>query len=384
MSEANTILIVDADAASRAYLASILKKEGYNVLLAASGKEGLVMAWQNLPHLIIMDPALPDAPAVGVITRLRQDRRTANTPCIALSGVSRPEDINILLSAGFNEFLVKSGEAARKLVGMIPRLLGRGSVARKGGALVVFLSAKGGTGTSSLCANIAMCTGQSYPQARVAVADLVLPIGSIAHIVGYTERINVVTVAAMSPEYTTPFYFQENLPKQIPWYFRLLPGSPDPESANQLQVGRIPQIIQAMREVYDVIFIDVGRSLSRISIPLLQSADVIALVIGPDLSTVALTKIVWEYLQTQEVEAERLYPILNRAVGLEGMTKAEIDHELGREIGVTIPYLGGNMTLANNRHEPFITKFPNDTTAVLSFKQASRAIIELAQRLRGK
>lgn len=388
-----TILVIDPDAASRNYLTTLLKKGRYNVLTASLGKEGLVLAWQHLPQLIILDPSLPDAPAVGVVTRLRQDHRTANVPCIAFSSTARPGEMNTLLAAGCNEYLLKSSEAVAKLMEIIPRLLGRAVVQKKGGMLVVFLSAKGGTGTSSLCANLAMCMAlckedeeskkEAGPERRVAVVDLVLPIGSIAHIVGHTatEPFDIVKVAAMSAEYTTSLYFRENLPHQLAWHFRLLPGSPDPESANQLQVSRIPEIIGAIQEAYDVVSVDLGRSLSRISIPVLQRADVIVLVLGPDLSTVHLTKIVWDYLRAQGVDAERLYPILNRAVGLEGMTKAEIDRELGREIGVTIPYLSGNMTLANNRHEPFITKFPTDS-AVLSFQQASRSILKLAQRLR--
>lgn len=390
MSETPTILIIDADAASRNYLATLLKKARYNVLTASLGKEGLILAWQHLPQLIILDPALPDAPALGLVARLRQDRRTANVPCVAFSSAGRPGEMNTLLAAGCNEYLMKSSEAVARLLELIPRLLGRATTVKKGGALVVFLSAKGGTGTSSLCANLAMCTATckekeegEKAERRVAVVDLVLPIGSIAHIVGYTERLNVVSVAAMSADYTTPLFFQENLPYQMAWHFRLLAGSPDPESANQLQVNRIPEIISALQEVYDAVFVDLGRSLSRSSIPILQRADVIVLVLGPDLSTVTLTKIVWDYLHAQGVEAERLYPILNRAVGLEGMTKAEIDRELGREIGGTVPYLSGNMTLANNRHEPFMTKFPMDS-AVLSFQQAARSIMELATRLRGK
>lgn len=393
MDGAPTILVIDADAASRNYLASLLKKARYNVLTASLGKEGLVLAWQHQPQLIIFDPALPDGPAVGLVTRLRQDRRTAEVPCIAFSGRGQAGEMSALLGAGCNEYLLKSSESIAKLLEMIPRLLGRALTPKKGGFLVVFLSAKGGTGTSSLCANLAMCMAlckedqtakvEDKAKRKVAVIDLVLPIGSIAHIVGYEERLNIVNVAAMSADYTTPLFFQENLPEQLAWHFRLLAGSPDPESANQLQVNRIPEIISAVQEVYDVVFVDLGRSLSRISIPILQRADVIVLVLGPDLSTVTLTKIVWDYLHAQGIGAERLYPILNRAVGLEGMTKAEIDRILAREIGVTIPYLSGNMTLANNRHEPFITKFPMDT-AVLSFQQASRAILQLAERLRSK
>ena len=52
------------------------------------------------------------------------------------------------------------------------------------GKLFAFLSAKGGTGTSSLCANLATLLTMANSNHRVAVVDMVLPIGSIAHIVG--------------------------------------------------------------------------------------------------------------------------------------------------------------------------------------------------------
>jgi MinD superfamily P-loop ATPase len=49
---------------------------------------------------------------------------------------------------------------------------------------MVFLSAKGGTGTSTLCANLATYIQQTNTESRVVVADLVLPIGSMGSIVG--------------------------------------------------------------------------------------------------------------------------------------------------------------------------------------------------------
>jgi len=65
----------------------------------------------------------------------------------------------------------------------------------------------------------------------------------------------------------------------------------------------------------------IGRSLSRISLPLIQKADLIILVVSTDQSTVKLTKTVWDYLQSQGVDNQKIYAILNRAVRLEGLTK---------------------------------------------------------------
>jgi CheY-like chemotaxis protein/MinD-like ATPase involved in chromosome partitioning or flagellar assembly len=378
-----SILVIDGDAVSRNYLAVMLRKSGYAILTATLGREGLISAWKDRPDVIIFDPELPDVSGSELINRLRQDRRTSQVPVVALSSKQDPHDKSEMLSAGCNNYLTKSSEALSQLLELIPRMLREEStVPGKRGILEVFLSAKGGTGTSSLCANIAMCLGSEKIETRVAVMDLVLPIGSIADIVGYSGKLNLVTVAKESPSLTTAAYFKDFLPRVPNWYFNLLAGSPDPESANQLEVNRLDGIINAIIESYDFILVDLGRALSRISLPIIQMADAVVLIEGTDLSTAILTHTVWDYLKTQGIDQKRLYPLQNRSVGLEGLTKNELEQMTGTQIRLTLPYMSGNFTVANNRHEPLITKFPNDSSS-FTLKEAAIQIAELGQHTHG-
>jgi len=244
---------------------------------------------------------------------------------------------------------------------------------------MVFLSAKGGIGTSSLCANIAMCLGSEKIETRVAVIDLVLPIGSIAAIVGYTDQLNLVSASMQDPAQTTAAFFKDDLPRVPNWYFHMLAGSPDPEAANQLAVNRLDEMLNAIMESYDYILVDIGRTLSRISLPIIQRADVVVLIVGTDLSSAILTQTVWEFLKKQGIDPKRLYLLQNRAVGLEGLSKTDLEQMIGLQIRLTMPYMSGDFTIANNRHEPIIAKFPNDSSA-LTLKQAAIQIAELSQR----
>ncbi|MGC8856253.1 MAG: response regulator [Anaerolineae bacterium] len=376
------ILVIDADVASRNFIARTLQKEQYEVDVAPSGKEGLIEAWRNRPDLIIIDPVLPDLKGETVAFKLRQDPRTERVPLIALSSDPALNRLKECLDAGFNEYIVKSGQGIITLKDAVRRLLGLQALPpTEGGLLVAFLSAKGGTGTSSLCANIATMIAAYQPEATVAVADLVLPIGSIAQIVGYQGHENIVTLADLPPHLLTPEFLREHLSEIGEWRFRLLAGSPDPESANRLQVARISEIIAALRAAFDFVILDVGRSLSRIILPLLQHSDLIALIVGSDLSTTMLTKTTLDYLHNKGIHKDAIYPILNRAVGLEGLTKAEAEQWLGIPIKLTIPYLGSNFVLTNNQHIPFSVKFPRDT-ATLSLKDAAQQMVDLANQLR--
>lgn len=374
-----SILVIDGDAASRNYLNVMLRKSGYAVLTASLGREGLISAWKDRPDIIVFDPELTDVPSLEILTRLRQDHRTSQVPVVALSSRQDSKDKSALLSAGCNDYLTKSSQALSQLLELIPRLLREEStLPGKRGILEVFLSAKGGAGTSSLCANIAMCLGSEKIDTRVAVVDLVLPIGSIADIVGYTDKMNLVSVSKEDPALITADYFNNFLPRVPNWYFHLLAGSPDPESANQLVVNRLDGIMNAIIESYDFILVDLGRGLSRISLPIIQKADAVVLVVGTDLSTAILTRTVWEYLMTQGIDPKRLYPLQNRAVGLEGLTKNELEKMTGTQIRLTLPYMSGNFTVANNRHEPLISKFPNDSST-FTLKEAAIQIAELGQ-----
>jgi len=389
--DGKTVLVVDTNEASRTFLSETLRKRQFQILEASSGKEALIFAWRDRPDLVIFDPLLSDIPVEEFIQKLRRDARTGNISLIALSSDKNPDLRATCINAGANDYFIKSPEALPALEEKLEKIFNSGMPIateekeeppeKKLGLLMVFLSAKGGTGTSSLCANLAMNIKIHEPEARIVVADLVLPIGSIAQIVGYQGPINLVTVADLPPEQTNREYFHKNLPQPEAWQFQLLAGSPDPQHGNNLKGDRIGQIVDVLRASYDYIILDIGRSLSRISLPLIQQADLITLIVSTDQSTIHLTKTVGEYLKSQGVDDQRIYAILNRAVGLEGLTKSEAENIIGIPIKLTMPYLGSNFTLANNLNQPFTIKYPRDTASIV-LKDATDSMIKLIQRIR--
>lgn len=227
-----------------------------------------------------------------------------------------------------------------------------------------------------------MNLAEDQPKASVVVADLVLPIGSIAGIVGYEGGKNLVTVAQLPAGQTTPRFMSSDLEVMERWRFHILAGSPDPDRGNELNAARIAQIVSTLKSAYDFVMLDLGRSLSRISLPLIEHADLIVMVVGADMTTATLSRTVWEYLRGKGVKPASVYVILNRPVGLEGLTKAEVERILGLPIQAAMPYLAGNVSLANNQHQPYCAKFPADTASII-LKEAARQIASQAKRQRG-
>jgi MinD-like ATPase involved in chromosome partitioning or flagellar assembly/CheY-like chemotaxis protein len=385
-----SLLIIDEDPRSRNYLSALLTRQNYAVQAVSSGKEGYIVALRDRPDAIIFDPGLSDMPAVELIARLRADKRTSSMFCIALAGLADVTQRDELLAAGCNEYLFKSQESIEKLLKILAGFASEneqetatasGIVKRhkQGGLLGVFLSAKGGTGTSSMCANIAQCIAKFSPELDMAVMDLVLPIGSLASIVGYEGTFNILSAASHPLEDLSGDYLRKTLEPIANWHFRLLAGSPDPESANSLDAACIPNLINAFRRTFDLTFVDLGRSLSHISLPIILEADIVVIITGTELATITLTKTVWEYLESQGLDAKKVYMLINRSTGSEGLSKSDAERILNTNIRATIPYLSGTVSLANNQHLPLLVKMPNDTAALM-IDQISHEILDTAHR----
>jgi pilus assembly protein CpaE len=359
------LLIIENDPTALAFLTSMFQKAGYETRGAPTGKEGLIEAWRNRPDGIILDADLSDLDGLEVVRKLRADARTAQTKILLLSGQSKPEAILQGVQTGADEYILKRTGVHLQLMDRVRALFPAGDEAaeadRPAGKLISFLSAKGGTGTSSLCANLAQTLAGLVNPKTVAVVDLVLPIGSISQIVGVDSPKTIVEVSQLDPRLITPAKVQPMLAYTEEWKFYLLSGAPDPEAAQELKVDRLGAVLSALQQVFDYVLVDFGRALSRVSLPFIRASARVVLVLASDASTVALTKTTLQYLELQTVRRNRIYPILNRAVGLEGMSRAEMEKELALIIPGVIPHMSSAFTMANNQHQPIAVKYPNDT-----------------------
>jgi len=80
-----TILIIDDNAEIRSYLSLILEKRNYMVLTAPNGEEGLLVAQQNIPDLIICDVMMPVMDGLECCRRLKADQATSYIPVLMLT-----------------------------------------------------------------------------------------------------------------------------------------------------------------------------------------------------------------------------------------------------------------------------------------------------------
>lgn len=103
-----TVLLVDDDRDNRTIYTVLLEHVGYTVLQATNGADGVRLARENLPDIILMDLSMPVLDGWGAIRQLREDQRTAQIPVCALSAhVLLEGDYDRARAAGFDCYLTK-------------------------------------------------------------------------------------------------------------------------------------------------------------------------------------------------------------------------------------------------------------------------------------
>ena len=117
-----TILLVEDNELNRDMLSRRLERKGYVIKMAVDGAQGVSMAMELRPALILMDLSLPVMDGWEATRRLKGNPETATIPIIALTAHARAEDEKTARDAGANDFDTKPVDLNR-LVGKIEHLL---------------------------------------------------------------------------------------------------------------------------------------------------------------------------------------------------------------------------------------------------------------------
>ena len=101
------ILVVDDNDTNLYLIRFILEKGGHEVIEARDGLEGVKLALEEKPDLVIMDIQLPGIDGMEATRRIRASEAAGKVPIIALTSFAMPADKELALAAGCNSYLTK-------------------------------------------------------------------------------------------------------------------------------------------------------------------------------------------------------------------------------------------------------------------------------------
>ncbi len=118
------ILIIENEIATRKILADKLTREKFTVLQAANGEDGLKMALEEKPDLILLDIFMPKMNGTEVLNALHKNKWGKNVPVIVLSNINDDHEILKLIKHGNYDYLIKTNHNLSSIVAKIKAKLG--------------------------------------------------------------------------------------------------------------------------------------------------------------------------------------------------------------------------------------------------------------------
>lgn len=121
---AKNILLVEDDEMLNAMYTQKFIKEGYAVLSAFNGAEGIEMAQEHHPDIILLDIIMPKMDGFTALKKLKKGDETKELPVILLTNLGQEEDIRKGKELGAQDYFIKANHTPQEVVEKVKEVIG--------------------------------------------------------------------------------------------------------------------------------------------------------------------------------------------------------------------------------------------------------------------
>jgi DNA-binding response OmpR family regulator len=384
---AEKILIIDDDIDTLKLVGLMLQKQGYRILAANNGPQGLAYAEDELPDLILLDVMMPDMDGYEVARRLRANPRTASIPILMFTAKSQLDEKVTGFEAGADDYLTKPTHPA-ELSAHVKALLAR---VRKGGDetsslpdekrpfTVGVTAVRGGLGVTTTALNVSDAI-RRYTSAEVIVAELRPGGGTLGPDLGDPQpqalrSLLQGNIASVS---------RQNLRRQLLEHktgLLVLPGSIQPKDG--LLTNALPSfetLVKQLGYLSKYLILDIGCGLTPLTKLLLPLCDLLVVVVEPVKNSVAHSRLFLDDLQELGVPAASILPVVvSRVRSDTNLSREQVEKELGRGVVVAVTPAPELLYTASRMLTTAIDVDPKSLTAQ-QFAKLAATILELEQK----
>ena len=235
---------------------------------------------------------------------------------------------------------------------------------------IVIFSTKGGVGKTFVATNLAVSLAKDEKR-RVCLVDLDLQVvGDMARMLSLNPQKAMVDLLDVFKKQPKQFKKDDFLIRSN-FGVTFLPAVLRPQQSPHLESERIKDVFSLLGEDYDYIIVDAGKSFSDVFVATLNQANLILLIVTPDILSVYQTKWALDTLQFLHFPLVMLRVILNRAESISSISWQEIRASLPADIISLMPSEGRVVGQAINRGIPIVIDSPNTKVAKAIKKLAS-------------
>lgn len=363
---------------------------------ATNGEEGIQMAVELQPDIVLMDINMPGVDGITASERISQ--QSPFTQIIMMSVQGEADYLRRSMLAGAREFLIKPF-SSDELVSSIRRVYQLGAsrrqvmpamshsasgaaaaaepVQRHAGKILTVYSAKGGVGCSTVAVNLAIAM-QQYSAIKVAIVDTSLQFGDVGVLLNLYASRTIADLAAavddIDDEIITDVFISHNSG------VKALLAPPRPEVADTVTPALITDVLERLKRLYDVIIVDTSSLLDDIVLNVLDLSDKIIVVTTPEIPAIKDAKLFFEVTEALEYERDRIIFILNKTDKRINIRAEDIEANIKYPIQGQLPLDERAATTAVNQGVPYILGNKNSLLSQATVQMAKNVIAILEEQ----
>jgi pilus assembly protein CpaE len=337
---------------------------------ATNGEEGVQMAVELKPDIVLMDINMPGMDGITASEQISQ--QSPFTQIIMMSVQGEADYLRRSMLAGAREFLIKPfssdelvssirrvyqlGVSRRPYMPVMPEP-GRGptfvadAAPQAAGKIVSVFSPKGGVGCSTIAVNLAIAL-QQHAAVKVAIVDTSLQFGDVGVLLNLYASRTIADLASNADELDNELIADVFISHSSGVKALLAP--PRPEVADLVTPAIVKDVLERLRTQFDIIMVDTGSVLDDGVLNVLDLSDKIIVVTTPEIPAIKDAKLFFEVTEALEYERERIMFVLNKADKRINIRAEDIEANIKYKIEGQLPLDERSVTTAVNQGVPYV------------------------------
>ena len=263
-----------------------------------------------------------------------------------------------------------------------PPVIGSVTVESKGGEgrVITVYSPKGGVGTTTIAANLALALIDMDSEARVVLVDGSMQYGDVHLLFNEIGRLSVLDLVPRVYD-LDPQLVENVMLFNRPTGMYILPAPPRPEFAEKISGDNFARIIDYLRRFYDYIVINTDSYISDPVLAALDAGEAIILVTAQQINAIRSTRLFLDLWEAFGMAKERLSLVINRYNENSPITVEKVSERLKHPVVVTLPDEPEVTARADALGQPILRSSKNSelAQAILSLGEHAKKRVSSAE-----
>jgi DNA-binding response OmpR family regulator len=313
------ILIVDDDLDTLRLVGLMLQKQGYQIVAASSGAQGLELAFSEIPDLILLDVMMPQMDGYEVARQLRANDKTVSIPILMFTAKSQLDDKVTGFEAGADDYLTKPTHPT-ELQAHVKALLARSTKSKINPAtgpaleqpayLTGVIAARGGLGVTTVSCNLA-ATLRKKTNADVILAEFRPGQGSLVFDMNLSKETGLTELLNMPAGEITRQEVRDRLAQHISNLDILVSSAKPRDGVLINNVQQFEVILSRLTFMARFVVVDLGTGITPLTQKLVPSMGEILVVTEPFDNSLQHARALIDDMVDLNVDKSRIRVVVN-------------------------------------------------------------------------